>query len=123
MPRPTRSTVNDPYSVLRSLALSCPKTKEGIACAGTALEKRTIKVRGKAFLFLGGKDATLKLADSLPQATQLARQQPQQCEEEIPKEGGSVEECGGSDEITLIPCKKRTWPALPADFPARFSQP
>jgi hypothetical protein len=79
MPQSKSRQKTDPQSILRSLALSYPDTAEGVACAGTALEKRTIKVRNKAFLFLGAKDAMLKLGDSLPQATQLARQQPQQC--------------------------------------------
>jgi hypothetical protein len=47
---------------LRQIALRLPGTEEGVACAGTSLEKRTIKVRGKAFLFLGAGDAMLKSA-------------------------------------------------------------
>jgi hypothetical protein len=63
--------------VLRKLALRHPGVDEGVACAGTALERRTVKVRGKAFLFLGAGDAMLKLAASLPEAAAWARRQPQ----------------------------------------------
>ena len=38
---------------LHSIAAKLPDVEEGVACAGTSLEKRTMKVRGKAFLFLG----------------------------------------------------------------------
>jgi hypothetical protein len=62
---------------LRELALRHPGVDEGVACAGTALERRTVKVRGKAFLFLGAGDAMLKLATSLPEAAAWARRQPQ----------------------------------------------
>jgi hypothetical protein len=61
---------------LRQIALRLPGTEEGVACAGTSLEKRTIKARGKAFLFLGTADAMLKLGASLPEATALAAKQP-----------------------------------------------
>ena len=61
---------------LRSLALRYPGAQEGIACNGNSLEKRTIKAGGKAFLFLGPRDAMLKLRDSLPEATRLARELP-----------------------------------------------
>src|SRR5689334_12537318 len=64
---------------LRAIALALPETTEGIACAGTALEKRTIKVKNKAFIFLGLSDAMLKLGDSLPAAKALAVQQPDRC--------------------------------------------
>ena len=61
---------------LRNLALKYPGTEEGVACEGTSLEKRTIKAGGKAFLFLGPRDAMLKLRDSLPEATRLASKEP-----------------------------------------------
>ncbi len=64
------------YLELRKLALRLPDTEEGIACAGTALEKRTIKTRGKAFLFLGVDDAMVKLCASLAAAVALARNEP-----------------------------------------------
>jgi hypothetical protein len=62
---------------LRELALRYPEAEEGIACAGTAIEKRTIKVRSKAFLFLGTADAMLKLGDSLAEAAKLAAKEPE----------------------------------------------
>jgi hypothetical protein len=73
MKRPTRP---DPAQVLRQRALQYPEAEEGIACEGTALEKRTIRARGKAFLFLGAADAMLKLSASLPEATALAAAEP-----------------------------------------------
>lgn len=66
----------DPGEALRRAALQYPETQEGIACAGTTLERRTVTVRGKAFLFLGPADARLKLGDSLPEATRLAAAEP-----------------------------------------------
>jgi len=42
----------------------------GIACAGTAVESRTAKVRGRAFLFLRPQDARFKLAASAAEAAQ-----------------------------------------------------
>jgi hypothetical protein len=62
---------------LLAAALALPNVEEGIACAGTSLEKRTIKVCKKAFLFLSANDVMLKLADSLPAATKLAAAEPE----------------------------------------------
>ena len=65
---------------LRAIALALPGVSEGVACAGTPVEKRTLTVRGKAFLFLGlGKgsaNAMVKLGPSLADALELARAQP-----------------------------------------------
>jgi hypothetical protein len=61
---------------LRKLAVKHPGATEGIACAGTAMERRTIKASNKAFLFFGAKDALLKLRDSLPEASALAAREP-----------------------------------------------
>jgi hypothetical protein len=61
---------------MRARAAGLPGTSEGIACAGTALESRTVQVRKKAFLFLGPKEARLKLRESLPEALHLAAQDP-----------------------------------------------
>jgi hypothetical protein len=68
--------VRTPMIALRELALALPDVKEGIACAGTALERRTIKTRNKAFLFVGAADAMLKLQASLAEAAKLAAKQP-----------------------------------------------
>lgn len=62
---------------LRELALAFPETDEGVACEGTPLERRTIRVKKKAFLFLGAEDALLKLHDSLPEAEALAAREPE----------------------------------------------
>lgn len=58
---------------LRKLALRYPDAEEGVACEGTAIEKRTVKAGKKAFVFLGVSDVLLKLDESLPEATRLAR--------------------------------------------------
>lgn len=46
-----------------------PGVEAGVACAGTAVETRTAKIRGKAFLFLRPQDARFKLAASAPEAS------------------------------------------------------
>src|SRR5262245_60560616 len=76
---PKKSAASVSLSSLREIAMSLSDTEEGIACAGTSLEKRTIKVGGKAFLFLGAKDAMFKLTASLAEATRLAKQFPATC--------------------------------------------
>lgn len=65
-----------PIETLRALAMKHDGVTEGIACAGTALERRTMKVGAKAFLFVGAEDAMVKLAASLPEATRLAKAEP-----------------------------------------------
>lgn len=69
---------NKTVKAIRELALSYPDTEEGIACEGTSLEKRTVKVRNKAFLFIGPADFMLKLGDSLPDAMLRAASHPEQ---------------------------------------------
>lgn len=71
--------MNPIAKTLQAAALKLPQTEEGVACAGTSLEKRTIKARGKAFLFLGPGDVMFKLGPSLGEAKQLARAEPEHC--------------------------------------------
>jgi hypothetical protein len=61
---------------LRRFALGYPEAREGLSCAGTALEKRTVNARTKAFLFLGQADVMVKLGASLPEAAELAAREP-----------------------------------------------
>jgi hypothetical protein len=61
---------------LRRFALRYPEAQEGVACEGTAAEKRTVKVRNKAFLFLGPADVMLKLGESAAEAAELASKEP-----------------------------------------------
>ncbi len=63
--------MNKLIGALRKRALRHPDTTEGVACEGTALEKQTVKVKSKAFLFLGLSDAMFKLTDSAAEATRL----------------------------------------------------
>lgn len=69
----------NPTKLLADAALKYPGAVEAIACAGTALEKRSIKAKDKAFLFLGPKDLLLKLGDSLAEAEELASDDPDGC--------------------------------------------
>ncbi len=55
-----------------------PDVEEGVACAGTKLESRTLKVRSKAFAFVRPGNLMLKLRDSLDEALGLARAEPEQ---------------------------------------------
>jgi hypothetical protein len=57
-----------------------PGVDEGIACAGTKLQSRTVRVRGKAFAFFGPGSLRLKLEDSLGEARALAARSPDLCE-------------------------------------------
>jgi predicted DNA-binding protein (MmcQ/YjbR family) len=61
---------------LHEIAMALPDTSEGVSCKGTVLESRTIKVDGRAFLFLGKKDARLKLEKSIASAKKLAAKKP-----------------------------------------------
>ena len=61
---------------LRRFAMGLPGAEESVACAGTVIEKRTVKAGGKAFLFLGSKDLMLKLGASLAEARKLAKSEP-----------------------------------------------
>jgi predicted DNA-binding protein (MmcQ/YjbR family) len=78
MTRPAHQS-GEVREALRAFALSYPGAEEGIACAGTALEKRTVKAGGKAFVFLGMADAMVKLRESLAEATRLAAKEPSRC--------------------------------------------
>lgn len=60
-------------------AAKLPGVTEGIACAGTALESRTLTIEGKAFAFFGPSVMRVKLARSLPAAEKLARTRPGSC--------------------------------------------
>ncbi len=63
-------------SALRKHALRHADAEEAVACEGTPLERRTVKRNRKAFVFLGLKDAMLKLKDSLAMAADLAAKSP-----------------------------------------------
>ena len=71
-----RTTASEPMKALRALALRYPEAQEGVACEGTPLEKRTVKARNKAFVFLGVADAMVKLRESLAEAEKLASKEP-----------------------------------------------
>jgi hypothetical protein len=56
-----------------------PGIEEGVACAGTKLESRTVKVRGKAFAFFASDKLRLKLGSSLAEAQAFAARSPDAC--------------------------------------------
>ncbi len=64
-------------NALRKAALERPGTEEGVACEGTTIEKRTVKVGKKAFVFLGVTDLMVKLGPSQAEARRLASTQPE----------------------------------------------
>ncbi len=64
------------HTALAALAEKLPDTDEGIACAGTAVESRTIRTGGKAFLFIRAADARLKLGASVPEIAAMAAKHP-----------------------------------------------
>ncbi|MCG3174332.1 MAG: hypothetical protein GMKNLPBB_02561 [Myxococcota bacterium] len=64
---------------LRQAAMTLPMAEEGVACEGTALEKRTFKVHRKAFVFLGAADVMMKPGPSAPAAREWAQRQPRFC--------------------------------------------
>lgn len=55
-------------TTLAQAARALPNVSCGVACEGTALEARTFATAIKTFLFIGAKDARLKLADSAVEA-------------------------------------------------------
>jgi hypothetical protein len=63
----------DPIAALAKLAAKHADVEEGIACAGTAMERRTMKTGKKAFLFFGATDALVKLDASLAEAKKLEK--------------------------------------------------
>jgi hypothetical protein len=65
---------------LLASAAKLPGVTEGIACAGTALESRTLKIGGKAFAFFGPTDLRIKLSGSLAAAKRLAKSRPGSCQ-------------------------------------------
>lgn len=64
---------------LREAGLRHPDVEEGVACKGTAIESVTLKVQGKAFLFLRPGRAMLKLGPSLEDAARLAADGASRC--------------------------------------------
>jgi hypothetical protein len=61
---------------LRASAMSHPDVTEGVACEGTEIESRTLKVGRSAFLFLRAHEGRLKLDTSLEEAQRLQSQEP-----------------------------------------------
>lgn len=72
---PSPHTDASDMDLLSTLASALAGVEPSIACAGTALEARSWKVRGKAFLFLGPSggalNARLKLLSSLAEAQEI----------------------------------------------------
>lgn len=66
----------NPIAALAKIAAALAGAEEGIACKGTAVESRTYKLGGKAFLFLRRGNAMVRLRGSLPEAQRLSSEQP-----------------------------------------------
>lgn len=78
MMRAMAGTLEDPFATLLAAARQFAGVEEGIACAGTKLESRTLKVGGKAFAFFKPGSLMCKLGESLPEARALAAKAPAQ---------------------------------------------
>jgi hypothetical protein len=78
MPAMARKSQSPPLAALIARARRHPEVEEGIACAGTSLESRTLKVRGKAFAFFRPGSVMLKLGESLAEARAMAAKAPRQ---------------------------------------------
>jgi hypothetical protein len=96
MARQTR-TASETKIALQRIAMRYPEAQEGIACAGTAVESRTVRVRNKAFLFLGKNHLMVKLRESLAEATKLGSKAPERYKVGA---GGWVKVTFGDVEIT-----------------------
>lgn len=66
----------NPLEALAKVAAAFADVEEGIACKGTAVESRTYKHGGKAFLFLRRGNVMVRLRDCLTEAQQLSNQNP-----------------------------------------------
>jgi hypothetical protein len=65
---------------LKKIAMRLPGTEEDVACKGTALESAVFKAGKKSFLFVGPKQARLKLGPSVSEAKKLAAKKRGSCE-------------------------------------------
>jgi hypothetical protein len=83
---------------LHAAAAKLPGVTEGVACAGTALESRTLKIGDKAFAFFGPMDLRIKLSASLKEARQLAKSRPGSC---APSSGGWTKATFGEGALPL----------------------
>lgn len=69
--------LTDVIEKLHQHAMRLAHVVESVACKGTVIEKRTVTVNKRAFVFLGTRDAMLKLGKSLPEAWKLAEREPE----------------------------------------------
>lgn len=76
----TTDRLDELLEAMRATALGYPGTVEGISCAGTAIESRTVKAGKRAFLFLRRKEVRIKLEASLGEIQARAAQAPDQWE-------------------------------------------
>lgn len=64
---------------LETIAKALAEVEVGVACEGTALESRTYKTRGKAFLFVRAVDARFKVDAARGEVTAAAAKAPGAC--------------------------------------------
>ena len=74
---PSKISKSGIAQVLAKTAAQIPGTTTGVACAGTALESQTFVSAAKAYVFIGKKEARLKLGESLSEAQRLSKQLPE----------------------------------------------
>jgi hypothetical protein len=65
---------------LKKIALKHADVEEDVACKGTPLESSVFKTRKKSFLFIGVKQARIKLDASASEAKQIGQKSPGSCE-------------------------------------------
>src|SRR5205814_1841128 len=67
----------NPLEALAKVAAALAGVEEGIACKGTAVESRTYKFGGRAFLFLRRGNAMVRLRARLAEAQRLSKESPE----------------------------------------------
>jgi hypothetical protein len=85
---------------LRKAALALPDVEEGVACAGTALECATFKIRKKTFLFVNENNARVRLDKSRLAAGKLAKAHPDTYV--IGPQGWAKVLMAGSPDVSLV---------------------
>jgi len=67
-------------AAMAEFALRYPEVTEGVACAGTPIESRTVLTGKRAFVFLRRKEVRMKVGDAFAEVAALAEAQPNRYE-------------------------------------------
>ncbi|MEA3203082.1 MAG: hypothetical protein QOI63_752 [Thermoplasmata archaeon] len=65
--------MGEAWGVMLEAALQLEGVEQDVACESAALESRTVKINGRAFLFLSPKKAYFKLGPSYAEAQEIAK--------------------------------------------------